>query len=109
MSSSSVTATVRSWVWRFGSGAADPARMRRSRTSWPLEAPKCTLPTTEPKPSGWYHCGDVHARSWIVFGHVGLQHVANWAGTFAGTEQSTPAALQTYVLQRHVGFSRTRA
>ena len=51
--------------------------------------------------SGWYQIGEVHARSWITLGMVGSLQVVG--------RSSGGRLLQSYVLQRHVGFSTTRA
>jgi hypothetical protein len=58
---------------------------------------------------GVYQIGEVQARSWITGWWVSAQQPSSPSGTELGSSQSTAAALQTYWLQRQVGFSRIRA
>jgi hypothetical protein len=58
---------------------------------------------------GAYQIGEVQARSWMTGRWLSAQQPSSPSGTERGLAQSTPAALQTYWLQRHVGFSSTRA
>ncbi len=52
-------------------------------------------------PSGSYQIGEVQSRSWIVLGTFSASHSAG--------RSSGAIALQCQVLQRQLGFSRTRA
>ena len=97
-----------------------PSRTRRASRSLPGFDPYSTPPAMSEIASGLYQTGEVQARSWTV----GLRNASSswvrqqsvkavpaalaWAAQ-SGAKGSTPAALQTTVLQRQTGFSSTRA
>ena len=52
---------------------------------------------------GEYQIGDVHARSWIVFGTLSSQQESSPSG-MSPLSQSTRARWQTQLLQRQLGI-----
>src|SRR5262245_10570019 len=108
MSSSSRTVTRRSCLARSWCTPGPSVALSFKRSD-PGAGPYWIVDLTRPRPSGRYQIGDDHDRSWIVLGMLESQQSANADGTDAGSLQSIPFSLQTYVLQRQVGFSRTRA
>src|SRR5262249_59645283 len=82
--------------------------------------PNASRAWSRPIASGRYQTGELHARSWMVGDRNGSsvvprQQSANPGAAAAAcaaqsvANGSTPACLQTRVLQRQLGFSSTRA